>query len=330
MRHSATEAGAVATDVDESGGEETSEEEQEEQEEQEEHGSSSADSASDSGSGDDSQDENEDEKAAADNAGRGQQQEAWTHPLESLRCYCDLQPDSQLYGEGQRHFERGPTAKYPNRGRKFFCCGQGMRARGSRCSYFAWAEPPVDLSSKQQQQAPQSDPDATLSEKLLQATQRKAHREAQSATVAATSMEDLRDLTPAAALRKLKKLDRQIAELAQGAASGLALTVQQKAKLGRAAAVKQMLVDAEKAVVQAAFAAPQLVIRQAPQAAEVAAAGGLTDAGKDAPDEGGATAAAARTASVSASLAAAPAPATREGGFLAASASLSVQLSLTL
>lgn len=236
--------------------------------------SSSEHSASESDSEADSEDSPEHVNSKADSAGSQQQREAWKQPFDSLRCYCSLAPDTQLYGSGQRHFERGPTSKYPNRGRKFFCCGQGMAAIRTRCSYFAWAEPAADLTRKHQESG-KKDINATLSDKLLQAAraEQDSAKGASNTTVAAKTMEDLKSLTPAAALRKLKKLDRQIAELVKKAADGAELTEQQKAKLGREGDVKKMLVDAEKAAVKAAFAAPQLVIRQAPQPSATALEG---------------------------------------------------------
>lgn len=136
------------------------------------------------------------------------------------------------------------------------------------------------------------------------------------------TMDDMKNLTPAAALRKLKKLDRQIAELAQKAADGAELTADQKAKLEREGDVKRMLVDAEKAAVKAAFAAPQLVIRQAPQQpkmeAEVMDNHAEVDGDKDGPAKEEATA--ATKTPLSSSSIPASTPAVREGGFLAAGA----------
>eukprot|EP01043_Picozoa_sp_COSAG02_P014614 COSAG02_NODE_605_length_19635_cov_7.106982_16_plen_468_part_00 len=331
VRHKRPAAEPVSTDGDDANeliSGETSEEEDEDEDEEDEQEqeqeddeddeadeSSSADSASETDSGDDSQ---KDERATSGNVGEHRQQdEAWKQPLESLRCYCSLVPDTQLFGKGKRHFERGPTAKYPNRGRKFFCCGQGMAVLRTRCSYFAWAEPPIE------KQAPKFDSDATLSDKLLQmarAEQSSGKGSSSSATKPATTMEDMKNLTPAAALRKLKKLDRQIAELAKKAADGAELTEDQKAKLGRESDVKKMLVDAEKAAVKAAFAAPQLVIRQAPQQpeteAEMTVNHGQVDGDKDGPAKEEATAATEMTIASSS----VPAPAAREGGFLATGA----------
>ena len=328
VRHKRPEAEPVSADGDDVNDQisgETSEDEVEESSsadsasemEEEEEESSSADSASRNSSEDDSQ---EVEKATAENTGgRQQQDEAWKQPLESLRCYCSLVPDTQLYGKGKRHFERGPTAKYPNRGRKFFCCGQGMAVLRGRCSYFAWAEPPVE------KQAPKFDSDATLSDKLLQMARAESGSgkgSSSSSTKPATTIEDMKNLTPAAALRKLKKLDRQIAELAKKAADGAELTEDQKAKLGRETDVKRMLVDAEKAAVKAAFAAPQLVIRQAPQPsateAEVTRNQGQMGGDKGSPANEDSTSA-TETPSASSSTPAS-ALAAREGGFLAAGA----------
>lgn len=134
-----------------------------------------------------------------------------------------------------------------------------------------------DSKAKKRQKLKESG--ASLSDKLLQAGKAgdDPANSSGSTTAAATTMADLQGLTPAAALRKLRKLDRQISELkkkAEEAAEasfggiGGGLTAQQKEKLGRADAVKAMLVEAEKAAVQAAFAAPQLVIKEVAAAPE--------------------------------------------------------------
>lgn len=309
VRHKRPETGRVSTggdDVDESVGEDVNDVEV----------ASSAGSETGSASEDGSEDVQEDAKAISETTGR-QPVQVWEQSVETLRCYCSLVPDSQFYGKGKWHFERGPTAKYPNRGRKFYCCGQGMASRHSRCSYFAWAEPQVDLSTKQQGPGSKTDSNATLSDKLLQAAhaeQGSANTSSSNGPVVATTMEDLQNLTPAAALRKLKKLDRQIAELAKKAADGMELTAQQKTKLGRESDVKKMLSEAEKAAVKAAFAAPQLVIKQPLNHSETPADGIAKMGHPVGEKDGTVNGVDAATPSTQA-----PVQRTSEGGFLAAS-----------
>ena len=259
------------------------------------------------------EDEQDDIAAEVDMADNDDDEESASKPpwerADTMQCHCFLSPRTDAYGADKRHFERGPTAKYPDRQRKFFCCGKPLADR-QRCGFFAWAEAPADLGELARQQAvveaakkaAEVVKKMTLSEKLLAAAEEEGAvpKPLQVANAMASTADDLTGLTPAVALRKLRKLDRQITDLkAKAEVAGATLTAQQMEKLGREEAVKGMLMEAEKAAVKAAFAAPQLVINAPAVPAE--AAGGEPAEG----EEAGAESAAAEPAAAAAAAAAA-------------------------
>ena len=225
------------------------------EEEQATESESGSESESESGSGSGSESESE-EMAGKDDDQEEEVEEEREEEAEypdEAQCHCGLPASTLAHGAHKRHVERGATAKYPNRGRLFYCCGKHEQD-ADRCSYFAWAEPPPPIGEgKKQKQR------GTLAEKLLA-----KGAEASVAKVAEPAA-PAEPATGRAALRNLRKLSAQIELLKQKAEGGIeALSEAQRTKLARREEVQRRLEEAEATLVKQAFAAPQLVIAPAP------------------------------------------------------------------